>query len=57
MTVSGRGHPRIRALRRLRSDRAERDGEGLFLAEGLHLAHEALASGAKLMSCGHPDPW
>ena len=42
----GRGHPTIRRLRALRREAPLRSGEGLFLAEGLHLAREALASDA-----------
>jgi TrmH family RNA methyltransferase len=40
----GRHHPAIRRLRTLRRDAARRRAEGLFLAEGFHLAEEALRS-------------
>jgi len=43
MTTLGRGHATIRLVRSLRRDRARRDAEGLFIAEGFHLAAEALA--------------
>ena len=43
MTTLGRGHATIRLVRSLRRDRARRDAEGLFLAEGFHLAAEALS--------------
>jgi len=49
MTTLGRGHATIRLVRKLRRDRSQRDAEGLFLAEGFHLAAEALASGADVM--------
>ncbi|HJQ99954.1 MAG TPA: hypothetical protein VJ826_16700, partial [Candidatus Polarisedimenticolaceae bacterium] len=40
-----RTHPLAKRLRALRSDRDLRDREGVIIAEGLHLADEALASG------------
>jgi len=43
MTTLGRGHATIRLVRSLRRERARRDGEGLFVAEGFHLAAEALS--------------
>jgi TrmH family RNA methyltransferase len=46
MTTLGRGHATIRLVRALRRDRARRDAEGLVVAEGYHLAAEALAAGA-----------
>jgi len=42
----GRRHPELRRLRALRRDRAERERLGLFLAEGVHLAQEALTCDA-----------
>lgn len=44
----GRSHARIRELRELRRNRRKRDEAGVFFAEGVHLAEEALASGAAL---------
>lgn len=44
----GRQNPLIRQLRGLRRDAAMRREAGLYLAEGVHLAREALASGAKI---------
>lgn len=44
MTTLGRGHATVRLVRGLRRERVRRDAEGLFLAEGYHLAAEALAS-------------
>jgi TrmH family RNA methyltransferase len=49
MTTLGRGHATIRLVRDLRRERARRDAEGLLLAEGYHLAVEALASGAEAL--------
>lgn len=49
-TPIGRSHPLVRRLRALRRDRARRDGEGVFVAEGIHLVDEALASGADIES-------
>jgi RNA methyltransferase, TrmH family len=43
-----RSHPLARRLRALRRDRAARDAEGVFVAEGMHLTLEALASGAQI---------
>jgi TrmH family RNA methyltransferase len=45
----GRSHPDLRKLRALRRDRAARDAEGLLVAEGIHLAEEALATGAPVV--------
>jgi TrmH family RNA methyltransferase len=42
----GRNHPVLRRLRVLRRNRGARDHEGVLVAEGLHLAEEALTSGA-----------
>jgi RNA methyltransferase, TrmH family len=42
----GRGHPALRRVRELRKDRRVRDAKGVFVAEGLHLAGEALRAGA-----------
>ncbi len=42
----GRAHPTIRRLRALRRDPRQREAEGVFLAEGTHLAEEALRAGA-----------
>jgi TrmH family RNA methyltransferase len=44
----GRSHSLVRRLRALRRDARARHGEGLLVAEGLHLAREALASGAAI---------
>ena len=44
----GRQNPLIRNLRGLRRDAALRREEGLFLAEGVHLAREAIASGVEI---------
>jgi TrmH family RNA methyltransferase len=42
----GRTHPSLRRVRELRKDRRARDVEGVFVAEGIHLAEEALRAGA-----------
>ncbi len=42
-TPLGRHHPLLREIRRLRRDRRLRDSRGLLLAEGVHLALEALS--------------
>ncbi len=44
----GRRHPLVRRLRTLKRDRAARDREQVIVGEGLHLAGEALASGAEV---------
>ena len=44
----GRHHPTIRRLRALRRDADRRREEGVLLAEGLHLAREALDQGAEI---------
>ncbi len=44
--VLGRDHPLVRRLRRLRRDRGFRDAEGILVAEGVHLAQEALRAKA-----------
>jgi len=43
-----RTHPIARRLRALRGDPVLRDDEGVFAAEGVHLALEALAAGAAI---------
>lgn len=43
-----RHHPTLRRLRCLRRDAVLRDAEGVFVAEGIHLAVEALARGAEI---------
>jgi len=43
-----RSHPLARRLRALRSDPALRESEGVFVAEGVHLAVDALAAGASI---------
>jgi TrmH family RNA methyltransferase len=43
-----RTHPLARRLRALRIDRALRDAEGVCVAEGIHLAREALAAAAAI---------
>src|SRR5262245_767726 len=45
-----RAHPVARRLRALRRDAALRDSQGVFVAEGIHLAREALASKAAIES-------
>jgi len=42
----GRHHPMIRRLRALRRDPSKRRTDGVFLAEGIHLAQEAIDSAA-----------
>jgi len=42
MTALGRSHAVVRRLRALRRSREERDAQRVFVAEGLHLAAEAL---------------
>ena len=42
--VLGRQHPTIRRLRVLRRDPARREAESVLVAEGIHLAQEALAA-------------
>ncbi len=44
----GKGNQLVRRIRILRRDRAERVRQSVFLAEGIHLCQEALASGADL---------
>jgi TrmH family RNA methyltransferase len=46
--VLGRHNPLIRRFRELRGDGALRRKEEVFLAEGLHLAQEALQSGVEI---------
>src|SRR5258706_10449323 len=41
-------HPFARRLRALRSDAARREAEGVFVAEGIHLAIDALTAGAPI---------
>ena len=48
MSRLGRNHPTIRRVRELRRDPARRRAEAVFVAEGRHLAAEALASGATI---------
>jgi TrmH family RNA methyltransferase len=43
-----RTHPIARRLRALKGDAAQRESEGVFVAEGIHLAKEALAAGASI---------
>jgi len=43
-----RTHPIARRLRALRGDAALREAEGVFVAEGIHLAMDALAAGAAI---------
>ena len=43
-----RTHALARRLRALRGDAALRESEGVFVAEGIHLAMEALAAGASI---------
>lgn len=44
----GRAHPTLKHLRDLRRERKLRDAEQVLLAEGIHLALEALRSGAAI---------
>jgi TrmH family RNA methyltransferase len=44
----GKKHPTIRRIRELRRDAAFRQDQGAFVAEGIHLTAEALASGAPI---------
>ncbi len=44
----GRNHAALRRIRELRRDRRARDEQGVFVAEGIHLAAEALAAGASV---------
>jgi TrmH family RNA methyltransferase len=48
-TRLSRGHAEVRRLRLLRRDRAARAAQGLFVAEGIHLAEEALRCRAPLL--------
>jgi TrmH family RNA methyltransferase len=50
METIGRGHAVVRRTRDLIRHRARRDAESLFVAEGLHLAGEALRAGASIDS-------
>jgi len=51
----GKNHPALRRLRALRRDPARRREEGVFVAEGLHLAQEALDAGAEIeLALGSP---
>jgi TrmH family RNA methyltransferase len=51
----GKGNQLVRRIRILRRDRGERLRQGLFLAEGVHLCQEALASGAELEQVVYSD--
>ncbi len=46
--VLGRSHPVLGRIRRLRKSRAAREEEAVFLAEGVHLAQEAVQHGAAI---------
>ncbi len=46
----GKTHAALRRIRELRKDRRARDAEGVLVAEGIHLAEEALAAGADVES-------
>lgn len=48
IVVLGRNHPILRRVRALRRDATARRSEGLIVAEGVHLAQEALRSGASI---------
>jgi TrmH family RNA methyltransferase len=50
METIGRGHAVVRRTRGLIRERARRETDGLFVAEGLHLAGEALVAGASIES-------
>ena len=43
-----RSHPALGRIRELRRSRSARDADGVFLAEGIHLAKEALGAGAEV---------
>lgn len=45
----GKRHPLVKRLRTLRRDREARDQAGLLVAEGIHLADEALRCGARIV--------
>ncbi len=47
-SVQTKSHPKIRYLRALRRDGKLRDEDGVYVAEGIHLATEALAAGAPI---------
>jgi TrmH family RNA methyltransferase len=44
----GKSHPKIRYLRALRRDRGMRDADRVYVAEGIHLATEALQASAPI---------
>ncbi len=46
--ILGKSHPTVRRLRALRRDRRLAEQESVFIAEGIHLAQEALASNAEV---------
>ncbi len=46
--IVGKSHPTVRRLRALRRDRRQAEQESVFIAEGIHLAQEALASDAEV---------
>lgn len=46
--MQSKSHPKIRYLRALRRDRGLRDADRVYVAEGLHLALEALAASAPI---------
>ncbi|MBD3868261.1 MAG: RNA methyltransferase [Acidobacteria bacterium] len=54
-TMIGKGNQLVRRIRILRRDRTERVRQGVFLAEGIHLCQEALASGVELEQVVYSD--
>ena len=62
MDLLGRRNPLIRRVRRLRLERAARDADAVFVAEGVHLVVEAIEARADVelaLACpriqAHPD--
>ncbi len=49
----GKSHPALKRLRALRRDGSARAADGVLVAEGIHLAEEALASGAAIELAVH----
>ena len=50
METIGRGHAIVRRMRTLIRERTRREADRLFVAEGLHLAGEALLAAAPIES-------
>jgi TrmH family RNA methyltransferase len=51
----GKSNPAMRRIRSLRRNRAAREDENVFLAEGIHLCQEALSHGADIESACFTD--